>query len=394
MRVAFLTNIVSPYRLPVFERLAATPGWNLRVIVNAASEFDRSWTVDTRSLDVRVCRTWSIKRKVISDVPVRFEQTITLHVPTGLFGELQRFDPDVVISHELGPRSMAAAAWCKLRRRKLVIWSYQSRVSATQGHSRRAAVRRALLRAADQVVGMGQQTRDVLCAWGCRESTIVDAPNAADHVTILNRLRDPETERGAAEIRSRFGGRKLACVVGRLTPLKGTAEMLAAWHALPGELRAQWQLLFLGDGPLESFVNEQGGPGVSCVGFVPTREMAAWYRACDLHVFPTLGDVWGLVVNEAMACGVPTLCSRHAGCSDDLIEDGRTGLLCDPTRPGAFVDELAAAMCRDDLAAIGEAGARHVGGFTLDRLADGFRTAVARATETGDVAAAPKRRAA
>ncbi len=49
MRVALLTNILAPYRMPAFRALAQTPGWTVRVFVNAESEFDRSWTVLERS---------------------------------------------------------------------------------------------------------------------------------------------------------------------------------------------------------------------------------------------------------------------------------------------------------------------------------------------------------
>ena len=52
MRVALLTNTPTPYRLPVYEALAATPGWKLRIFVSASSEFDRSWRMRPSALDV------------------------------------------------------------------------------------------------------------------------------------------------------------------------------------------------------------------------------------------------------------------------------------------------------------------------------------------------------
>jgi glycosyltransferase involved in cell wall biosynthesis len=68
--------------------------------------------------------------------------------------------------------------------------------------------------------------------------------------------------------------------------------------------------------------------------------LAAVYAASDLLVFPSLADPWGLVVNEAMACGLPVLCSQLAGCADDLIAPGETGWLCDPTDPAGLRDAL------------------------------------------------------
>ena len=64
MRVALLTNILSPYRAPVYRALADEPGLELRVILSAATEFDRNWTVDTAGIDTRVTRSLSLQRRI------------------------------------------------------------------------------------------------------------------------------------------------------------------------------------------------------------------------------------------------------------------------------------------------------------------------------------------
>jgi len=379
MRVAFLTNIVSPYRKPVFERLAATPGWEFRLFVNAANEFDRQWSVDRGELQIVEPKTISIPRRVVSEEPVPFEQIITMHIPVGLWSALREFRPDVVISHELGPRSLVASAYCRSHRIPLVIWAYQSRISVTQCNRLRRLVRRRLLRRAYPVVGMGTQARQVLEALGVPADDVVDAPNAADMETLCGRRDDPLAPRRVESIRERIaGGRKLALVVGRLVPLKGTDSIVNAWRGLDPRVRDEWRLVFVGDGPLKSLVRQAEDCGVVLAGHVPADEMADWYQAADLHVFPSLGDVWGLVVNEAHACGTPTLCSIHAGCSDDLIEHGRNGLVFDPIAPDG-AKALGAALTRPDLPILGSRARETVAGFTTEGLADGFRKAVERA---------------
>ena len=115
-------------------------------------------------------------------------------------------------------------------------------------------------------------------------------------------------------------------------------------------------------------------------GAMQPEEIIPWFRASDLHIFPTLGDVWGLVVNEASCCGTPSLCSVHAGCSDDMIDDGVDGMLFDPTDPETMARDLAAALQRNDLDAMGRRAFETGKAFNLDRLTDGFVQAVARAT--------------
>lgn len=386
MRVAFLTNFVSTYRLPVFQRLANTPGWDFHVLVNSASEFDRRWVPDTGGLQVTQSKTWSIKRTVRSKDPVPFDQVITLHLPRSLWSDLRKLKPDVVISHELGPRTMLAAAYCRLHGIPLVIWAYQSRVSATQSNGLKNLARRTLLKQAKVAVGMGVQAREVLQGLGVDDHRIIDAPNTADCDTLDQRLGQYETHKQAEQIREKYGdGRKLACVFGRLVPLKGTSKMLDQWSALPASLREQWRLVFVGEGPLAKLVTDLDDPGIVHAGAVPPDQMAAWYKASDLHIFPTLGDVWGLVVNEAMQCGVPTLCSKHAGCTEDLVQDGVDGFVYDPIANDAC-QKLEQVLTHPKLDAVGRRAQAAIQANTPERLANAFREAVLRVADQAAVA--------
>ncbi len=379
LKVAFLTNFISPYRRPVFDRLAQTEGWDFRVFVNADGEFDRLWQSARSACPVTQSKGFAIKRKVISRRPVLFEQVITLHLPHGLWGDLKAFRPDVIISCELGPRTAIAAAYAKVYNVPLVIWSYQSRISATQ-NTWRNRLRKLLLGRADAVVGMGSQAREVLRTWNVPDAKIVDALNAADHDTLIRQVDDGSVRTRVDAIRQGLSpDEKLAIVVGRLVPMKGTAELVRLWHQVDEPVRERWRLVFIGNGPLETVIDQCESSRIIHAGHVDPAEIAAWYLAADLHIFPTLGDVWGLVVNEAMICGLPTLCSIHAGCCDDLIEDQVTGIRFDPTNESQAVQILTGTLGRDDLAVIGTRGRERVQRFTLDNLAESFRTAVRNA---------------
>lgn len=381
MKVAFLTNIVSPYRAPVFQSLAQTPGWDLSVVVNARSEFDRKWSGDCKG--VRVIESRSIARKIVHVVeePVRVEQVTTRFVPIGLLGDLYKIRPDVVISHELGPRSMLAAAWCRLHRKPLVLWSYQARTSAGRHDGRiRRKVRDFVFRTADSVLGMGVQARDVLESTGCPPEKILDAPNSTDENLVLNSLRSAQQSGTIERLRAEYGeGKKIAVAVGRLIPLKGPLELLNAWKALPADLRDQWRLVFVGDGPLRSFVQDAAELGVRHVPEVPMHDVPHYMGMADLHVFASFADVWGLTVNEAMLSGLPTLCSTLAGCSDDTVRDGVDGYLFDPRTEESFIAGLEKAMRCGRLAEMGVAAAEAGRQFTVERLAEGFRRAVDQA---------------
>jgi glycosyltransferase involved in cell wall biosynthesis len=375
VKVAFLTNIISPYRLPVFRKLSETPEWNFKIFTDADMEFDRAWRTEHSGLQVKrtACLSW--KRTVASSRPVSFNQVITLHCPFGLMKDLLTFRPNVVISLELGLRTAFAALYCAVTRTPLVIWAYQSRISSSQG-SRRLLWRRLLLKRAARVVGMGQQAREVLIKWGVPPERIIDAPNAADHVTLEARLAQTGAADKARILKDHYAGKKkLAIVVGRLIPLKGIEHMLQTWKGMPADLKMEWQLVFIGDGPLASTIEAEADPSITLAGHARPDAMAYWYAAADLHIFPTCGDVWGLVVNEASACGTPSLCSIHAGCFDDLITHGKNGLAIDFTNNGAAGLLLEEALTRPDLHRLGKAAKKHISRFTLDNLAERFRKA-------------------
>lgn len=383
LRVAFSTNIISPYRRPVLQNLAATPGWQLRVFVNQRTEFDRDWTGTCEGVDVVQPRTWSARRRRRSKGPVPVRQTVEMHVPIGLWRALSRFDPDVVITHELGPRSYLAARWARMHRRPLVVWSYQSLASAKVGGLVRRHVRNSILAKATCTIGMGKQARTVLEGFGVDPSDIIDASNATDVAMLQQALLQARASGETEQLRRRLGrGKNICLVAGRLEPVKHIEGTLEMWRSLPQGLRDRWQLVFVGNGSLQPLVEHCADPSVSHEPGVSMQNMAGYYAASDLHLFASLADVWGLVVNESMLAGLPTLCSRLAGCADDMIEHGHNGLLFDPSYHEGACRALRAALERKDLMALGQNAELAGAEYSIERLSDAFRSGVQRATAT------------
>ncbi|HXV37003.1 MAG TPA: glycosyltransferase family 4 protein, partial [Myxococcota bacterium] len=109
---------------------------------------------------------------------------------------------------------------------------------------------------------------------------------------------------------------------------------------------------------------------------VQPDELAAHYAASRLLVFASLGEPWGLVVNEAFACARPVLCSSLAGCADDLMRPGENGWIVDPTLPCELAASLREALEHPDLERLGIEGRRTVDRFGPEPMAAGIRAAV------------------
>lgn len=375
MRVALVTNIVPPYRVPVFRRLAETPGWRLGIFTSAATEFDRAWDVDSGGLDLFRVRGLSFVRR-----------GRTHHLPLALPFALLRFRPDVVVSGELGPRSWLALLYCLLARVPLVLWAYPSRAGARRVRGLR--LRRALLQRARAVIGMGAQAREALASWGVPGAAIHDAPNAHDAPGLHKALASLDPEAASRGLRAGLGCRdRVALFAGRLIDSKGVSELLDAWDELAPGLRSSWTLLLLGSGPLEERVRHAARTHargeIVHVPAVPQSQVAAFYSGADLLVLPSLEEPWGLVANEAMACGLPVCGSRLAGCADELLREGETGWLFDPRDALDFGAALARALECPDRERLGAQARRRAHDFGPDAMADGFRSAIQAALGRG-----------
>ena len=117
-------------------------------------------------------------------------------------------------------------------------------------------------------------------------------------------------------------------------PEKGVFDLLEAYAKLENGLRSEVGLVFAGDGVCrEELVKraKQMSAGTVCFpGFAQREDLAGLYALAETLILPTHSDPWGLVVNEAMACGLPIIVSNVAGCSADLVEDGWNGYVVPP----------------------------------------------------------------
>ena len=392
MRVSLLTNVLSPYRIPVFRELAATPGLELRILLSSRTElhwrkaFARAYEAGREQLDLEVVPGFSFERRVPMQREAGVSQRVATHLPYGALAALRRQRPDVVVSSELGARSAIAALYCALFRVPLVIWSYQSRSAADAAPAWLEALRRGLLSRAQAVVGMGVQAREVLRGRGVPDARLFDAPNAHDAARYEAALAGVQPMAARVALRAPLRAREhVALVAGRLVESKGIEPLLEVWPEIPTYLRDRWTLLFVGDGPLAARVRVEAErrPGeIAHVESVLPERMPELYAAVDRLLFPSLADPWGLVVNEALACSVPVACSRLAGCAEDLIEPGRNGWLFDPTDAREMRDVLTQVLETGDEETLRAQARDTAKRFGPEVMAAGMRRAIQYAAST------------
>lgn len=362
MRVALLQNFVAPYRVPLYERLADRLT-AFRVFVSTPMESDRNWAVDWGSLDVVVQKNLTVHRRAAD--PMGFTRMLQVHFPLDTIPQLWGFRPDAVISVELGFRTLQVALYKVLRpSTRLLIWCKLSEHTERGWGFARLALRKFLLSRADAVLVNGESGAKYITRLGVSESRVVRVNQPVDIslFTAVKRLR-PATART----------RLLCC--GALIARKGVVPFLCQvdrWARRHPDKNIE--LWWLGDGPqraeLEAFICA-ANLSQRFVGEVQYSALPLWYCQADILAFPTLLDEWGLVVNEAMAMGLPVIGSLYSQAVTELIEDGVTGWIFDPTAEESTQDALDRlySVSGRDLAAMRAAAQKRIALLTPDATA-------------------------
>ena len=336
LRVAVVTNCIPQYRYPVFKRVIADTPSRWRFFLSSSSA--QTCTDAQRNLPITFCLGLNPQfRNTLHRVGAT--QREHLPIPLTLPWHLLAYRPNVIVSGDYGPRSLLCWAIARITGARFIIWSEEISSSA-QGRSRlQAFMRRFLIRRADAFLPWGQPAASYLRSMGVAEHTIYKCQQAIDNDYWVSRARS--LDRRSVRASKGFCGR-VFLLVGRLVERKGFANFLRAWAKLPCAARSQCMAVIVGSGEqereLRQLANDLRLSNVRFDGAKFGDELLPYYVGADVLVFPSLEDVWGLVVNEALCCGLPVLASKYAGASQELIAgpEADADNLFDPVDIDAF----------------------------------------------------------
>ncbi len=297
---------------------------------------------------------------------------------------LGRDRPDALgIVGYVRPESLAALAWANRHARPAVLMSESQAVDRPRVWWKEAVKRRRVAKFDSALVG-GPSHRDYLVELGMPRDRIALGYNAVDNARYADLAeaarRDPDSRAGLPD-------RPYFLAVARFVGEKNLPALVRAFARYRAPLPAHegWDLVLCGDGPdrdrIEATARSQGvAHALHLPGFLQDDQLARWYAHASGFVLPSLSEPWGLVANEAAACGLPLLVSERCGCAATLVPDppGSTGLLFDPTDTEAMAASLAwlALIPEADRRAMGRRAARTAASWGPDRFAEGTLEAV------------------
>ena len=207
-----------------------------------------------------------------------------------------------------------------------------SQLSTARGLLRRTAMRVAyprLLRSFDAFLTVGQRSEDYYRHFGIAADRMFRSPHCVDNDFFAGAARAAKERGDGIRREAGFADTDVVFVfAGKLIAKKRPLDFLEALARVRRSHPAVRGLI-VGDGPLRGELEayqRANDTGCVMIGFLNQQEIARAYVAADALVLPSdSGETWGLVVNEAMACGTPAIVSDAVGCAPDLIEDGKTG---------------------------------------------------------------------
>lgn len=332
LRLGVLTSHPIQYQAPLFRELARR--FDLRVFFA-----HRQTAADQARADFGVDFEWDVD--LLSGYEHSFLKNRARHPDVSRFSgcdspgiaseiEKRHFDAFLVTGWYLKCHWQTVRACRRLSVPILV--RGDSQLATPRSAFRRLAgevVHRWIIRQFDAFLYVGQRNREYLEHFGAASHQLFFSPHCVDNLWFRERVERARSD--SLQLRALLGcraGRGLLLFVGKFTQKKRPLDLLEASARLLERGKAV-QIALVGAGALEPEIRRraaEAGLEMTLAGFRNQSELPAFYGAADLLVLPSDGgETWGLVVNEAMACGTPAIVSDAVGCAPDLCAEEGVG---------------------------------------------------------------------
>src|SRR6266481_3829328 len=327
----------------------------------------------------------------------------TRHYPTGaqlrqaLCSMLEQATPDVVAVNGWNNfGSLAAANCCVERRIPMVVMSESARQDEARTWWKEMIKRRVMDFYSAALVG-GQRHVEYLVELGMPRERIFTGYDVVDNDYFAQRaieIRNSHLRQGyggqaAFEIRKKYGlPENYFLASARFIEKKNLTRLIRAYAEYREKWKGDtpWDLVLLGDGPLRETLNTQLSTlnlhsHVHLPGFKQYDELPVYYALANAFVHPSTTEQWGLVVNEAIASGLPVIVSERCGCVPELVRDN--GFTFDPMDEYELAGQMLkmTTLADDERRSLADASYKIAANFVPERFGEGLEQAASTAIE-------------
>ena len=224
----------------------------------------------------------------------------------------------IVIGGYATPTAMLSILWLKIRKIPFILNADGGFIKPSSGFKDK--VKRFFIGAADAWICSGAHTKEYFVHYGAQAARCFVYPFSSLMQGDILQAPPTSSQKQSVKTTLNIPEPKAALAVGQFIPRKGFDILLKAWQNMP----QNFGLFIIGDNPSDEYLNlvdELKLQNVHFVGFLSKTALKQYYLACDLFVLPTREDIWGLVVNEAMAAGLPVLTTTACLAGLELINE-------------------------------------------------------------------------
>ena len=372
--ICCLEPVLAPYSIPRFKAFQSLrPDYAVKVMALSARERLREWGIRKHDLGFDYVEAFS--EESLENLNSQAQAERVIHW-------LNCEDPAVVVITGYFLAGMRAAARWARQHQRLSIYIGDSQ----WGDRRRNPVKEWIKgwwarRHYNAAFAAGERAAAYLQMMGFPREKIWTGYDVVDnHVFSAGAAL---ARQDAAALRMRLNlPEQFFLFVGRFAPEKNLPRLMEAYAAYRHTTGPEaWALVLVGGGPQEALLHlqAQGVPGVIFAGSHRSHELGLYYGLASCLILPSVSETWGLVVNEAMAAGLPVIVSHRCGCVAELVRPGFNGYVVDPLDVDGMARTMAVmSSTLVDRAAMGEASRQIVALYTPETWAKSLADCIER----------------
>lgn len=354
-RVLFLTTYASPYRVHFFDALGEM--LEVTVLFSERVEDKKHRSADWFVSGEGKCRVEQLKRRIAS-----FKGR---DLCTDVIDWLKKPWDEIVLCGYSSPTVMLAMLY--LRMKKIPFWLEVDGGLIREDSWLQFRFKKMLVGSASGWLSTGKATTDYLVHYGARREKVREYPFSS--LWEADILEEPVRRERKLELRRELGMEEENVIlsIGQFIHRKGFDVLMKA----AAQLGQDTGIYIVGGEPTEEYLNlcrDLGLTNIHFEGFKKKEALVKYYQAADLFVLPTREDIWGLVVNEAMAFGLPVITTDRCVAGLELVENGVTGYIVPVEDADALAEKMNTALSGEcDI--MGAAALEKVRPYTIENMA-------------------------
>lgn len=334
MKVLFITSEAAPYRVDFFSEWGKTVDLTVIFEEDISNENRFNWNLD------------AIKN--FKAIFLNKEYSKSNRKITGLYQYLEKYRNEIIIINDYST-IIETMAILYMTIKKIKFYMEIDGGLIHKDNFLKKRIKRFLLSRPEGYMSPSLMSDKYLVHYGADINKIDRYPFTS--IKNNNILKKPLSQEEKMQLRKelKISGSKVVLAVGRFIKLKRYDKLIECWEKFPDN----WSLLLAGQGEekivYEKIIEERKLKNIHFLGFLKEKELEKYYMVSDAFVHPTSSDVWGLVINEAMAKGLPVVTTDKCIAGVELVKNGENGYIYQMGDVNEFIRCLKATLENENM---------------------------------------------